>query len=238
MTISILVINPNSSQVITDGLEKALSGTNNVVPGVSLSYFTAPSDGPPSINDVVTSVQSAAVSFRGLTTESTGSTLLDKHDAFLVCCFSDHPLIHMLRESTEKPVCGIFEAAIAHALTSARSFGVLTTVPGALDLLGTGVRNFLGAHKSDRYAGSVASGLGVVELQEGDRDHVFGSIRVKSVELVKMGAKAVLLGCAGMTGMEEVVKQGVREAGLGEVRVIDGAKAGVETLASLVRGRY
>jgi Asp/Glu/hydantoin racemase len=234
MTVSILVINPNSSQVITDGLEKALSP--NAPPGVSLSFFTAPPDGPPSINDVVTSILSAAASFRGLADPE--RSLIDKHDAFLVSCFSDHPLIHMLREVTSKPVSGIFEAAIAHALTSSRSFGVLTTVPGALDLIGTGVRNFLGAHKSDRYAGTVASGLGVVELQEGDRDHVFGTMRVKSVELVQLGAKAVLLGCAGMTGMEEVVKQGVREAGLGEVKVIDGAKAGVELLAGLVRGRY
>jgi Asp/Glu/hydantoin racemase len=234
MTVSILVINPNSSQVITDGLERALSGY--VPPGASLSFFTAPPDGPPSIDDVATSVLSAAASFRGLTDPE--KKLLDKHDAFLVSCFSDHPLIHMLREVTSKPVTGIFEAAIAHALTSTKTFGVLTTLPSALDLVGGGVRNFMGAHKSDRYVGAVVSGLGVVELQEGDRDHVVGRIKVKSVELVRLGAKSILLGCAGMAGMEEVVKQGVRKEGLGEVRVIDGAKAGVEMLASLVRGKY
>jgi len=39
----------------------------------------------------------------------------------------------------------------------------------------------------------------------------------------------------GMAGMEELVKEGVREAGFGSVRVVDGAKAGVHFLAGLAR---
>jgi hypothetical protein len=35
--------------------------------------------------------------------------------------------------------------------------------------------------------------------------------------------------------MEELVKGAVRDAGLGEVKVVDGAKAGVEFLAGLAR---
>jgi len=51
----------------------------------------------------------------------------------------------------------------------------------------------------------------------------------------ELGADVIILGCAGMAGMEGVVKESVREAGLGEVRVVDGAKAGVEVLVGLVR---
>lgn len=45
---------------------------------------------------------------------------------------------------------------------------------------------------------------------------------------------------AGMAGMEPLIKQGAREAH-GEntsVKVIDGARAGVEVLAGLVRLKY
>lgn len=39
----------------------------------------------------------------------------------------------------------------------------------------------------------------------------------------------------GMSGMEDLVKAGVAEAGGRPVTVIDGAKAGVQVLAGLVR---
>lgn len=39
----------------------------------------------------------------------------------------------------------------------------------------------------------------------------------------------------GMAGMEPLVQQGVKEAGHAPVRIVDGARAGVEFLASLLR---
>jgi hypothetical protein len=41
-----------------------------------------------------------------------------------------------------------------------------------------------------------------------------------------------------MSGMEALVKRGVEEAQLKSVKVIDGAKAGVEILAGLARLQY
>lgn len=38
-----------------------------------------------------------------------------------------------------------------------------------------------------------------------------------------------------MAGMESLVQQGVKEAGHAPVRIVDGARAGVEFLASLLR---
>ena len=55
------------------------------------------------------------------------------------------------------------------------------------------------------------------------------------MKMAAMGADVIILGCAGMAGMEELVKGGVRDAGLGEVKVVDGAKAGVEILAGIAR---
>lgn len=137
---------------------------------------------------------------------------------------------------SRKPAIGIFESAVVHALLVGRRFGILTTGSGMKHPLTAGVHAFLGA-SSARFAGVVTSGLGVVELREGDRGKVEASMRGTSARVAEKGADVVILGCAGMAGMEKLVQEGVREAGLGEVTVIDGAKAGLEILAGLSR-RY
>lgn len=48
-----------------------------------------------------------------------------------------------------------------------------------------------------RYAGLVTTGLGVVELREGDRDKVEKNMKEGAGRLAGMGADAVLMGCAG-----------------------------------------
>ena len=52
--------------------------------------------------------------------------------------------------------------------------------------------------------------------------------------LVGRGARCIILGCAGMSGMERWVKGAARDCG-SEVRVIDGAIAGVQILAGMAR---
>lgn len=48
----------------------------------------------------------------------------------------------------------------------------------------------------------------------------------------------VVLGCAGMVGMEEWVREEVVRRGLKGVRVVDGVKAGVSVLQGLIRGGF
>lgn len=43
---------------------------------------------------------------------------------------SDHPLVHVLRETTSKPVVGILESAITHSLFLGHRFGIITTGTG------------------------------------------------------------------------------------------------------------
>jgi len=97
------------------------------------------------------------------------------------------------------------------------------------------VQSFMGA-KSERFAGYIPTGLGVVELRVGDRDHVQLGMKKSSIRCAKeAGADVIVLGCAGMAGMEQLVRQSVVDAGLKPVKVVDGARAGVEILAGLVR---
>jgi Asp/Glu/hydantoin racemase len=117
--------------------------------------------------------------------------------SFLVSCFSDHPLIHMLREVTTKPVVGIFEAAVSLALMLGRKFGIVSTGVGWKPGIISGIRNYLGAHASERFAGVVTTGLGVVELKEGDPERIKRRMAVGAQEVARKGAEVILLGCAG-----------------------------------------
>jgi len=77
-SVSLLVINPNSSESVTVGLKENLRAP----PGVSFDFYTAPSNAPPSINDTTTGVLSAAA----CVTDIQAKGLIDKYDGFLVCC--------------------------------------------------------------------------------------------------------------------------------------------------------
>jgi Asp/Glu/hydantoin racemase len=141
----------------------------------------------------------------------------------------------MLREATRKPAIGILEASIAQSLLCGQRFGIVSTGAAVYryDRYAE-VRKVLGG-SSEKFAGLVPSGLGVVELREGDRQHVEHSMKKASGELARMGTDVIILGCAAMTGKEVLVQEGVKEAGFGPVRIVDGNKAGVEMLAALVR---
>jgi Asp/Glu/hydantoin racemase len=103
----------------------------------------------------------------------------------------------MLRETTAKPVVGIFEAAVSLALTLGRKFGVVSTGVGWKPGIISGVRSYLGAHASERFAGVVTTGLGVVELREGDPERVRRRMVAGVQEVARKGAEVILLGCAG-----------------------------------------
>ncbi|KAF8888019.1 Asp/Glu/hydantoin racemase [Infundibulicybe gibba] len=224
----ILVINPNSSQSVTDGLVESLTPLSP--PQTTLSFYTAPATAPLSIDDITTATLSAAECMVDINAKG----LLDQYDGFLICCFSDHPLVHMLHERTLKPCIGILQAAITQALLVGNRFGILATGSGYMYDRVWEIQAVLGG-PSTRFAGLEMSGLGVVELREGDRAYVEKSIKETSVRIAAAGADVVILGCAGMTGMEGLVEEAVGQASLRPVRVVDGAKAGVQFLAGLVR---
>lgn len=78
MSLTLLIINPNSSRSVTEGLEDVLRPP----PGIKLEYYTAPSSAPDSIMDITTGVLSGATCFEDLRSKG----LIDIYDGFLVCC--------------------------------------------------------------------------------------------------------------------------------------------------------
>ncbi|GAA6008722.1 hypothetical protein JCM11491_003411 [Sporobolomyces phaffii] len=229
----ILIINPNSTKDITDGIADALNP--RCPPNATLAYFTAPSHAPTAIRDYVTGIQTASACFD----ELVKVRAFDEFDGFLVCCFSDHPLQHMIREhlgaASDKLCVGMFESGIAQALMVSRQFGIVSTAKDFGPLLQKGVTAFLGAAASDRFVGSEMSGVQVEQLRDpARRAEVERRIKESSAAVAARGADTILMGCGGMSGMEQLVRDGVKEAGLPEVKVLDAALAGLVFLAGMI----
>ena len=137
---------------------------------------------------------------------------------------------------------GIFEASIATALlllnpsrTKRETFGIVSTGTAWEFLLTEAVLGMLGTVSSTKFAGVETTGLHAVQLHTAPEAEVEQKVREAAGRLREKGnVRVVVLGCAGMVGMEEWVRSGMGEG----VRIVDGVKAGVGGLIGLVRGKY
>ncbi|KAK4689303.1 allantoin racemase, partial [Tremellales sp. Uapishka_1] len=228
--IKLLAVNPNSSASITGALRAALEP--NTPSGASLDFFN-PASGPAGIHDAATAASSCAACMSEL-----GSSVFD-YEGILVCCFSDHPLISSLRayvsaNKRHTVVLGIYHAGVAAALLHPGKFGIIATGTGEKTNLILSTAEMLGSRDSTRFVGPLTTGLGVVELQEGDRAKVKKGLRDTTSALVDRGAETIVLGCAGMSGMNGWVEAEGEAKGV-RVTVIDGAKMGIGMLLALIR---
>lgn len=222
--INILLINPNGTSSMTDACLRSLEAT--LPPHCIVTGFTAPHPTPSAIEGYLDGVLSAAAAARAVI------PIASSYDAFLVACFSAHPLINALREEVEGPVIGIMEAA----LYSARMLG------GRLGVVSTGGRSKTMHVDAIRYyglegysVGAESTDLGVLDLERLPRDHVLGLMAQAAKRLVEeKGADCIALGCAGMTEMKIRCEEAV-DAKNATAQVIDGVGVGVQILIGLVR---
>ncbi|OCH92051.1 hypothetical protein OBBRIDRAFT_791683 [Obba rivulosa] len=236
---SILIINPNSTRSMTAALAPLLADLTH--PGLALHFHTGPPDAPPSINDAETSAASAAATLPSVL------PLLAAHDAVLVACFSEHPLVPMLRThlassgsglgTRRKPVLGIFEASVLHARALGRPFGIVTTGSYWEAALSRGVRGLFGSGDvGGSFVGVCSTGLSALELHEMPADEVRERIACAAQALVgERDAEVVIMGCAGMSGMKDAVREGARQAGREEVVILDAVRCGVGMLDGMLR---
>lgn len=240
---------------MTDALRPLLTDLTASHPSLALDYYTAPQDAPPSIDDEETSNLSASVVLPSLISQSSGSDdalpLAKRYSGYLIACFSPHPLTTLMREETTAPVLNIFEAALLHARALAVPFGIVTTGHYWEAVLEDGARKFFcgkdsTANAVDKrtpagneihvpgFVGVRSTGMSAIQLHSTQKEDVDRRIADASAELVGKGAKAIILGCAGMSGMEDAIRDGAQRHGR-EVRIIDGVRAGVVLLEGLAR---
>ena len=109
------VINPNSNEAVTRGLDEALQPLR-FADGPEIVCSTL-HEGPFGI-ETQADVESVTMPLRRLVESDHAA------DAFIIACYSD-PGLHVCRESTTRPVFGIAECGVLTALSRADHFGVI-----------------------------------------------------------------------------------------------------------------
>jgi Asp/Glu/hydantoin racemase len=243
----ILVINPNTSKSMTQSLDQLIRNLNRQLPfSAEIQTYTAPL-GPPSINNEDDALDSARAVLSDIQHN------LSSYDAYLVACYSVHPLVGMLREKLAPHihVTGIFEASISTALSllppqtgaKASQFGIVSTGTYWENALSSGVRMFLGLQglkSGGRFKGVETTGLSAIELHTAPPAEVRRKMMEATKRLVRdRDVNVICLGCAGMAGLDSIVEEALVEE-LGEeeakyIHILDGVKAGIGLLEMLLR---
>lgn len=201
----ILVINPNSSCGVTEGIRAALAPY--AIPG-GPAFDCVDLAGAPATIATNEDVARAGLGVLELARARPDAA------AVITACFSD-PGLELLRAEGRRPAFGIQEAGILTALARADRFGIIALSPKSIPRHAVKMRamGVLG-----RLAGEIGLS-GVSALDAGTSEAVYAETLAAGRELVKMGAGAVVLGCAGFAPRRRQL-----EAELG-VAVIDPVQA-------------
>ena len=196
MTQRILVINPNSTLAVTQGIDRALEPLR--LPGGPVFECATLTEGPPGIQ-----TQRDVDGVIGPLTRLIASRDHDC-DAFVIACYSD-PGLHSAREVTGKPVLGISECGVLTALTVGHRFGVIAILAGSIPRH----LRYLGAMGvSDRLAAELPVGLQVTELSDVERTK--SRLIDTGRRLVEdHGAHVVVMGCAGMAQYRRALEDAI-----------------------------
>src|SRR6201984_1491351 len=151
----ILVINPNSTEAVTRGIDEA--GAPRVFPGGPDPLCGPLAEGPPAVES-----QSDADSVILPLCRLVRATEADAA-AFFIACFRG-PGLFSAREATAKPVLGIAECGILTALTLGHRFGVISILA---DSVPRHLRYIAAMGLAQRLAGDLPIGFGVTELADG-----------------------------------------------------------------------
>ena len=202
----ILVINPNSNQAVTDGLDAALDGFR-FSSGPAIECLTL-AEGPFGIETQYHS-DSVVLPLAKLVEDRTDAA------AFVIACYSD-PGIDACRAATAAPVFGIQESGVLGALARGDRIGVIAIKAGSIARHRKYLRR-MGV--LDRLAGERPLEMSVDETVRGDAT-LKRLVEVGGL-LIGDGADALVLGCAGLARHRAAL-----EAELG-LPVIDPTQAAV-----------
>jgi len=190
---TIFVINPNSTEAVTRGIDRACEPLR--MTGAPRIECVTLADGPPGIQTQRDVDGVVAPMLRRI------AELDPRAAAFVIACFSD-PGLHSARETTRRPVLGIMECGILTALTLGQRFGVIAILPTSIP---RHLRTINAMGVSSRLANERAVGLPVVELADESKT----SSRMIEVgkQLAADGANSIVMGCAGMAQYRDRVEQ-------------------------------
>jgi allantoin racemase len=213
--VRILVVNCNVTASVTEVIAEA--ATRAAGPGTEVTAIS-PEWGVASAEGYLDSYVSAVAVLERIA--------LWPHpmDAVVLAGFGEHGR-EAARELLDVPVVDITDAAAHVALLLAPRYGVVTTLPRSLVQIADSLRT-AGVH--EHCVGVRATGLAVLDLEQ-DATLTRAAVVRQGRALLELGAEALVLGCAGLSGLSAGV-----EAELG-VPVVDPVASGVALAEALVR---
>jgi allantoin racemase len=178
------VINPNSNQVVTDGLAAALRPLM-FADGPEIVCSTL-AEGPYGVESQLHAEQ-VKVPLRKLVEGDNESA------AFVIACYSD-PGLHVCREATSRPVFGIAESGVLTALARGDRFGVIAIAQRSIR---RHIRYLREMGLMDRLAGERPLDMTVAETASGEGT-LARMIAIGRELKERDGADVIVMGCAGM----------------------------------------
>ncbi|MFI6372688.1 aspartate/glutamate racemase family protein [Streptomyces sp. NPDC050546] len=210
----IVVTNCNTTQEMTEEIVRGARAAAG--PGTTVTGLT-PVWGPESAEGWLDSYLSAAAVLDTLRTYDG-----PPYDAVVMAGFGEHGR-EGVRELVDVPVVDITEAAAHLACLLGRRYGVVTTLERSRGQIEDSLET---AGVARNCAAVVGTGLNVLDL--GDEERTETAFLAAAERACAAGAEVLVLGCAGMTGLQRAVGE---KLGL---PVVDGVAAAVKLAESLV----
>ncbi|MGW0985272.1 aspartate/glutamate racemase family protein [Streptomyces sp. NPDC002486] len=210
----IVVTNCNTTQEMTEEIVRGARAAAG--PGTTVTGLT-PAWGPASAEGWLDSYLSAAAVLDTLRTYDG-----PQYDAVVMAGFGEHGR-EGARELVDAPVVDITEAAAHLACLLGRRYGVVTTLERSCGQIEDSLET---AGVARNCAAIVGTGLNVLDL--GDHERTETAFLAAAERACAAGAEVLVLGCAGMTGLQRTVGE---KLGL---PVVDGVAAAVRLAESLV----
>jgi allantoin racemase len=212
----ILIVNPNTTQSMTDKIGAAARAVAS--PGTEVSAVS-PAMGPVSIEGYY----DEAFAVPGLLEEIAKGEQAG-FDGYVIACFDD-PGLDAARTIAKGPVIGIAEAAMHAATLIAGSFTIVTTMARSIPTM----EHLALRYGFERRCRRVRAAEFPVLALEDPHSDARGLLRAEiSLAVQEDGCDAILLGCAGMADLNRELAE---EFGL---PVIDGVAAATKLVEAMV----
>jgi len=211
----IFVINPNTSETMTDHIREALESVKRSDTELTV---TCPSKGP----DTIESAYDEAYAIPP-TLELVKKANEEGYDAVILACFSD-PGLEAAKEVSAIPVVGIEEATLHMAAMLGAKFSIMTPRKQRIaskceHVHMRGLSHFLASVRS-------------LDLSVAETDADPAKTKRRLMEVAKTavetdGAEVIIMGCAGMAGYAGEIEQALC------IKVLDPAAVALKTAEAM-----
>ena len=207
----LLIINPNSDKQMS----QAILSTARQFSDGDFDVDCQPTPGAPLFIDTY---QDTAAALPGMV------ELVKRHeadyDAFIVACHCD-PNLDLMKELTSRPMVGIGEASMKIATMLGHRFSVISTDSRSVPNKEALIRSY---HLQDLLA-SVKFPVAALENRSDEEKY----LQTAQAAIDEDMAEVIVLGCAGMTGLDKRLEQKLG------VPVLDGVVCALMIAAGLVK---